>query len=71
MQEAMAELMKGRTRFVIAHRLSTIQSADLFLLLKMVKSLKEEITTNCSISADFTAHFIIFSLTKTKTEILN
>ena len=27
-QEAMAELMKGRTCFVIAHRLSTIQNAD-------------------------------------------
>ena len=27
-QEAMSELMKGRTCFVIAHRLSTIQNAD-------------------------------------------
>jgi ABC-type multidrug transport system fused ATPase/permease subunit len=30
----MAELMKGRTRFVIAHRLSTIQSTDLILVIK-------------------------------------
>lgn len=33
-QEAMAELMKGRTCFVIAHRLSTIQNADLILVIK-------------------------------------
>ena len=33
-QQAMAELMKGRTSFVIAHRLSTIQNADLILVVK-------------------------------------
>lgn len=33
-QEAMAELMKGKTCFVIAHRLSTIQNADLILVLQ-------------------------------------
>ncbi len=33
-QEAMSELMKGRTCFVIAHRLSTIQNADLILVIK-------------------------------------
>lgn len=33
-QEAMSELMKGRTCFVIAHRLSTIQNADLILVVK-------------------------------------
>ena len=33
-QEAMAQLMKGRTCFVIAHRLSTIQNADLILVIK-------------------------------------
>ncbi len=33
-QEAMAELMKGRTCFVIAHRLSTIQTADCILVLQ-------------------------------------
>ena len=33
-QEAMAELMQGRTCFVIAHRLSTIQNADLILVLQ-------------------------------------
>lgn len=32
-QEAMEELMKGRTSFVIAHRLSTIRNADLILVL--------------------------------------
>ena len=33
-QDAMAELMKGKTCFVIAHRLSTIQNADLILVLQ-------------------------------------
>lgn len=33
-QEAMDQLMKGRTSFVIAHRLSTIKNADLILVLK-------------------------------------
>lgn len=32
-QEAMDNLMKGRTSFVIAHRLSTIRSADLILVM--------------------------------------
>ena len=33
-QEAMAELMKGRTCFVIAHRLSTIKNADCIIVLQ-------------------------------------
>lgn len=33
-QEAMDELMKGRTSFVIAHRLSTIKNADVILVMK-------------------------------------
>ena len=33
-QEAMAELMKGRTCFVIAHRLSTIRNADRILVIQ-------------------------------------
>lgn len=33
-QEAMAELMQGRTCFIIAHRLSTIKNADLILVLQ-------------------------------------
>ena len=33
-QEAMTELMKGRTCFVIAHRLSTIQNADVILVVR-------------------------------------
>ncbi len=32
-QQAMTELMKGRTSFVIAHRLSTIRDADLILVM--------------------------------------
>lgn len=33
-QQAMNELMQGRTCFIIAHRLSTIQNADLILVLQ-------------------------------------
>lgn len=33
-QEAMAELMKGRTSFVIAHRLSTIKHADNIIVMR-------------------------------------
>ena len=33
-QEAMAELMEGRTSFVIAHRLSTIRNADSIIVLQ-------------------------------------
>lgn len=33
-QQAMDNLMKGRTSFVIAHRLSTIRNADLILVMK-------------------------------------
>ncbi len=33
-QEAMTELMRGRTCFIIAHRLSTIQNADRILVLQ-------------------------------------
>ena len=32
-QEALENLMKGRTSFVIAHRLSTVRSADQILVL--------------------------------------
>ncbi|MGB8643648.1 MAG: ABC transporter ATP-binding protein [Anaerolineae bacterium] len=32
-QDAMSQLMKGRTSFVIAHRLSTIRNADLILVM--------------------------------------
>ena len=33
LQNAMKNIMKGRTSFVIAHRLSTIRSADLILVI--------------------------------------
>jgi ATP-binding cassette subfamily B protein len=33
-QQAMKNLMKGRTSFVIAHRLSTIQDADRILVIQ-------------------------------------
>ena len=33
-QQAMDQLMEGRTSFVIAHRLSTIKNADTILVLK-------------------------------------
>jgi subfamily B ATP-binding cassette protein MsbA len=33
-QDALANLMRGRTSFVIAHRLSTVQRADLIVVLE-------------------------------------
>jgi ATP-binding cassette subfamily B multidrug efflux pump len=33
-QQAMHDLMKGRTSFIIAHRLSTIRDADIILVMK-------------------------------------
>jgi len=33
-QEAMVNLMQGRTSFIIAHRLSTIRNADLILVMR-------------------------------------
>ena len=33
-QNAFAELMKGRTSFIVAHRLSTIENADVILVMK-------------------------------------
>ena len=33
-QQAMEQLMKGRTAFIIAHRLSTIRNADIILVMK-------------------------------------
>jgi ABC-type multidrug transport system fused ATPase/permease subunit len=36
-QEALDELMKGRTSLVIAHRLSTIRNADLIVVLEQGK----------------------------------
>ncbi|HLG93676.1 MAG TPA: lipid ABC transporter permease/ATP-binding protein, partial [candidate division Zixibacteria bacterium] len=33
-QEALAQILPGRTTFVIAHRLSTVQQADLILVME-------------------------------------
>ena len=40
-QEAMAELMKGRTSFVIAHRLSTIRNADNIIVMRHGKIVEQ------------------------------
>jgi len=52
LQEAMHNVMKGRTSFVIAHRLSTIKSADLILVVKdgriVEQGKHEELIKSCS-----------------------
>lgn len=40
-QEAMQEIMKGRTNFVIAHRLSTIKNADIILVMNEGKIIEK------------------------------
>ena len=40
-QEAMHNLMKGRTSFIIAHRLSTIRNADLILVISDGKIIEQ------------------------------
>ncbi|QUL98755.1 MAG: ABC transporter ATP-binding protein [Candidatus Fermentithermobacillus carboniphilus] len=40
-QEAMRDLMKGRTSFIIAHRLSTIRNADLILVMNEGKIIEQ------------------------------
>ncbi len=40
-QNAFAEMMKGRTSFIVAHRLSTIESADLILVMEKGKIIEQ------------------------------
>ena len=40
-QNAFAEMMKGRTSFIVAHRLSTIESADVILVMKDGKIIEQ------------------------------
>lgn len=40
-QNAFAEMMKGRTTFVVAHRLSTIESADVILVMRDGKIIEQ------------------------------
>ncbi|MNW68337.1 putative multidrug resistance ABC transporter ATP-binding/permease protein YheH [compost metagenome] len=36
-QQAMEQLMKGRTTFIVAHRLSTVKNADRIVVMKKGK----------------------------------
>ena len=40
-QNAFAEMMKGRTSFIVAHRLSTIESADVILVMQNGKIIEQ------------------------------
>lgn len=40
-QNAFAEMMKGRTSFIVAHRLSTIESADVILVMEKGKIIEQ------------------------------
>lgn len=40
-QNAFAEMMKGRTSFIVAHRLSTIESADVILVMQSGKIIEQ------------------------------
>lgn len=40
-QDAFAELMKGRTSFIVAHRLSTVRDADMILVMKAGKIIEK------------------------------
>lgn len=55
-QQAMTELMKGRTNFVIAHRLSTIRNADLILVMNhgniVEKGTHQELLAKAAFYAD-------------------
>ena len=62
-QQAMADLMKGRTSFVIAHRLSTIRNADLILVMNhgaiIEKGTHEELLAANGFYADlYTSQFL-------------
>jgi subfamily B ATP-binding cassette protein MsbA len=57
-QEAFAELCKGRTTLVIAHRLSTIMHADCILVVRTAASSNPASTTSCCAGAAVTPRSI-------------
>ena len=67
-QDAIANLMRGRTSFVIAHRLSTIRQADVILVVKDGKIIEQG--SHSQLMAKEGAYFHLYTR-QFKEEIMN
>jgi ABC-type multidrug transport system fused ATPase/permease subunit len=62
LQQALQQLVTGRTSFVVAHRLSTIRNADLVLVLDQGRIVERgkhaDLLASGGIYADMYRHFV-------------
>ena len=65
-QEAMDNLMEGRTSFIIAHRLSTIRNADLILVMNNGDIIESGTHDELLLQDGFMRNFIIVNLNKVR-----